>query len=316
MFDDAQETVFIGDIHGHAPTLLALLDGLGWTQRNGRLSGPAGQRLVFVGDLIDRGPQNLRTVEVVRELVEDGQAICLMGNHEFNAVQFHTEHPRSSGEHLREQSPKNIRQHEAVLKELEQRPGDKADMLAWFKTLPIAVEGPGWRCVHACWHPGSLTQLAHAAGFWHLPADRWVAASNEDELEYRAIETLLKGPELKLPGKAYFLDKSGIQRHHARIRWWEPMPETLDDALLFQKGLIGLDPSSEPYRNSDHPAYPDDAPPVFFGHYWNTGEPRPERHNAACLDYSIGKGGQLVAYRHSGSRVIESRSFMVQDRVR
>ena len=35
MFSEARETVFIGDIHGHAPTLLALLEQLGWRQKTG-----------------------------------------------------------------------------------------------------------------------------------------------------------------------------------------------------------------------------------------------------------------------------------------
>ena len=96
---ESTETVFIGDIHGHAPTLLGQL---GWSQRNWHLTGPGGQKLVFVGDLID-GPKNLRTVEIVRDLVERGDALCLMSNHEFNAVQFHTADPRQAGETLRPQ---------------------------------------------------------------------------------------------------------------------------------------------------------------------------------------------------------------------
>ncbi len=147
------EHVFIGDVHGHAPTLLALLDQLGWKPRNGRLSSPGGQQLVFVGDLIDRGPENLRTVEIVRDLVERGEARCVMGNHEYNAVQFHTEHPDRPGETLREQSPENIKQHQKVLDEIERSPGDWQDMLDWFRTLPMALEGETWRCVHACWSP-------------------------------------------------------------------------------------------------------------------------------------------------------------------
>ena len=114
---------FIGDVHGQAPTLRALLQKLGWTNRNGQLKPRGREHLVFVGDLIDRGPRNLQTVEIVRELVEQGDATCVMGNHEFNAVHFHTPHPEKPGKHLREQSPKNRKQHQAVLDELESRPG-------------------------------------------------------------------------------------------------------------------------------------------------------------------------------------------------
>src|SRR6056297_1202790 len=190
--DESNETVFIGDIHGHAPTLLALLGQLGWKTRNRRLAGPGGHKLVFVGDLIDRGPENLRTVEMVRELVERGDALCLMGNHEFNAVQFHTPDPENPGETLRRQTEKNRRQHQAVLDEIEHRPGDWKEMLAWFQSLPLALEGESWRCVHACWQPEHLEVLERRGEGWYMPEDRWVASSKKGTPEYQAVETLLK----------------------------------------------------------------------------------------------------------------------------
>jgi hypothetical protein len=38
-----------------------------------------------------------------------------------------------------------------------------------------------------------------------------------------------------------------------------------------------------------------EAPPVILGHYWRTGPPRIEGPNTACVDYSAGSGGKLVA---------------------
>ncbi len=308
MNETTLEHVFIGDVHGHAPTLLALLDQLGWKERNGRLGDPGGQQLVFVGDLIDRGPENLRTVEIVRDLVERGLARCVMGNHEFNAVQFHTEDPDHPGEHLRPQSDKNIAQHRAVLEEIERRPGDWKEMLAWFRTLPLALEGEAWRCVHACWHPRHLESLESRGDGWYLPADRWVDAAREQTPEYEAVETLLKGPEFELPNGASFRDKDGNERRHSRIKWWAATPETLADGLLIHPGTQGLDESAS-YRNPAHPGYGAQDPPVFFGHYWRSGEIQPERPNAVCLDYSIGKGDRLVAYRHNGGRRLSTHKF-------
>ena len=46
--------------------------------------------------------------------------------------------------------------------------------------------------------------------------------------------------------------------------------------------------------------------PVFFGHYWLTGEPAIQTPNVCCLDYSIAKGGKLVAYRFNGEDVLDS----------
>lgn len=312
---DSSNTIFIGDVHGQASTLLRLLDKLGWRHRDGRLRGPDKSSLVFVGDLIDRGKENLRSVEIVRELVEQGDALCLMGNHEYNAIQFHTEDPANPHHYLREHSEKNIHQHKEVLWELANRPGDQADMVAWFRTLPLAVEGDNWRCVHACWHPQSLDALEQRDHQWFIPPERWTHAARPDQPEYEAVENLLKGPEYPLPDDASFLDKDGNPRRRARIRWWEPDPGTLIDALLIPRSQPGLDINA-PYENPDHPGYAKHAPPVFFGHYWKPGSKKadlkPERPNAACIDYSAGKGELLVAYRFGTETTLTSRGYLAE----
>jgi len=63
-----------------------------------------------------------------------------------------------------------------------------------------------------------------------------------------------------------------------------------------EEGKLPTDLISD--ENDDY-VYPINAPPVFFGHYWLTEKPRVIRHNLACLDYSAGKGGALVAYHWS-----------------
>lgn len=58
--------------------------------------------------------------------------------------------------------------------------------------------------------------------------------------------------------------------------------------------------------------YPSDAPPVFFGHYWME-DKRPiiQSDNIICLDYSVAKGGSLVAYRWSGELQLSADNFVV-----
>ena len=57
--------------------------------------------------------------------------------------------------------------------------------------------------------------------------------------------------------------------------------------------------------------YGPEEPPVFFGHYWLTGQPAPIAGNLACLDYSAGKGGQLVAYHwREGDRALCKERFI------
>jgi protein phosphatase len=73
----------IGDVHGCHDELVALLTQLGYTaQAGGAWAHPAGRKLVFVGDLVDRGPLIPETVRLVMESVKAGSALCVPGNHD------------------------------------------------------------------------------------------------------------------------------------------------------------------------------------------------------------------------------------------
>ncbi|WP_333770796.1 polynucleotide kinase-phosphatase [Streptomyces sp. IBSBF 2435] len=68
----------IGDVHGCSSELETLLAELGYD--NGR--HPAGRTAVFVGDLVDRGPDSPAVLRRVMSMVEAGTALCVSGNHE------------------------------------------------------------------------------------------------------------------------------------------------------------------------------------------------------------------------------------------
>jgi protein phosphatase len=78
----------IGDIHGCRAELTELLGALGYvidTDADGRAAGashPAGRRAVFVGDLVDRGPDTPGVLRLVMGMVAAGTALCVPGNHE------------------------------------------------------------------------------------------------------------------------------------------------------------------------------------------------------------------------------------------
>nr|MBA2696582.1 polynucleotide kinase-phosphatase [Actinomycetota bacterium] len=78
----------VGDVHGCASELRALLTELGWTiaeEETGVAVGashPQGRRAVFVGDLVDRGPDTAGVVRLVMGMVASGDALCVSGNHE------------------------------------------------------------------------------------------------------------------------------------------------------------------------------------------------------------------------------------------
>jgi len=80
----------IGDVHGCAGELDALLVKLGYEVRWSGAPGdarvtvtpPAGRRAVFVGDLVDRGPRAPDALRIVMSMVEAGTGFCVPGNHD------------------------------------------------------------------------------------------------------------------------------------------------------------------------------------------------------------------------------------------
>src|SRR5947208_2510055 len=99
----------IGDIHGYADELVKLLETLGYQKAKGVYRHPE-RRVIFVGDFVDRGPKIREVLEIVRPMIEEGTALAVMGNHEFNTLAYHTEDPAAPGHYLRRHSPKNEKQ--------------------------------------------------------------------------------------------------------------------------------------------------------------------------------------------------------------
>jgi protein phosphatase len=82
----------VGDVHGCRTELEELLTELGYALRRdgeGRAvdaEHPAGRRAVFVGDLVDRGPDSPGVLRLVMGMVAAGHALCVPGNHEHKLV--------------------------------------------------------------------------------------------------------------------------------------------------------------------------------------------------------------------------------------
>jgi hypothetical protein len=288
----------IGDIHGHAEKLKGLLKILGYRVTDGAWRHPE-RTAIFVGDLIDRGPEQTETAAIVRRMVDAGSARCILGNHEFNAIAWATPDPEAPGEYLRRHgSASNRAQHQAFLTEVEGRPLHR-DLIAWFKTLPLWLDLGDIRAVHACWNDVYMDQLKPILGPDNtLTDDLFVRANRKGDWVFEAVDALCKGLEINLPDGASFQDKDGQVRHSARIKWWAPDFSSLRNFALAPKSVLeGMHDISLSY---DPRLVPYQGPPVFFGHYWRTGLPTILSKNSACLDYSVGKNGPLVAYRWNG----------------
>jgi Calcineurin-like phosphoesterase len=98
----------IGDVHRQVDKLVALLTHLGYHDTGGTWRHSS-RSVSFLGDLIDRGPKQLATVNLVRRMVEAGSARCVMGNHEFNAIAWATPDPQNPSEFLRPHGKSNRR---------------------------------------------------------------------------------------------------------------------------------------------------------------------------------------------------------------
>jgi hypothetical protein len=310
----------IGDIHGCAAHLEALLSDLGY-----RPDGPGGafrhpqRQAIFVGDLIDRGPEQLRVLTTVKAMVDAGSAQIVMGNHEFNAVAYATEHPAGSGHYLRPHSEKNNHQHQSFLDQVTGE--ERTKYIKWFKTLPLWLDLGELRVIHACWHKDSIEVVRRELGSNRFgSADDLVRASSKDDPLYDAIEVLLKGPEISLVdhGQPAYMDKDGHVRTNARVRWWNGEATTLGEIAEVSSTFTTEDgepypdlPSIEVTPENRSYVYTGDIP-VFYGHYWRQGQPQQHRDwnsLSACVDFSAVKKGTLMAYRWSGENRVRPEHY-------
>ena len=304
---DAGPIDIVGDVHGEFTALLELLAALGYDEAG---EHPEGRRLVFVGDLGDRGPDSPGVYAWVGRLLDRGVASCVLGNHELNLLRgarkdgngwfFADDHdePRSSYGDYRRASA-----------------ADRARILDLIARMPLALERDDLRVTHAAWIPDAIAALRRRAGLGTLPiyqehqheirrglsrggvdrradAERTVfghclrdrearipflEAIAQQDLEYQMgnpVRVLTSGVE-RLAARPYFL--AGQWRMVERVPWWD--------------------------------AYDDDVP-VIVGHYWRAPDERLRlayaRHSNAlfgangpadwlgrrrrvfCVDFSIG----------------------------
>jgi hypothetical protein len=206
--------------------------------------------------------------ELVKQLVKARRGFCIMGNHEYNLVAWYArvpgyEKPKHSNRSATEDIGRNESRWRAVLE--------------FFRTLPVAVELPELRLIHACWHRTSLEQVRAVLGQaicsvrpanayqWlecHVvlrsPFDgtpplkhtRLLPGLPGDTADLKAViphEDLMKGFEVDAPEP--FTDNDGKERDRIRAVWWKSQR----DQVLNDR-------------------------PQVFGHYWNLS---PSRAGAA-----------------------------------
>jgi len=305
----------IGDIHGFKQPLVELLGKLGYASNDGVFRHPSRQ-VIFLGDFIDRGPDQREVIDVVRPMIGSGAALSVMGNHEFNGIAYFTNDPDAPGEYLRRHTKKNKKQHQAFLDAYEGA-DDYRELIEWFRSLPLWLELDGLRVVHACWDDQLMQFLENRYPSLndYLDDELLTAASTNGTEEFRTVETLLKGREIPLPKGQQFNDKDGNPRHEIRVKWWDAEAKSYRDAFLGPNAALSHIPE-DPIDVDHLIEYSSEAAPVFIGHYWMDTEPALLAPNVACLDYSVAspKGGKLVAYRWDGEQQLSEKNFVIVER--
>lgn len=306
----------IGDIHGYGNKLEELLKKLGYVQVGRNYRPPIGRKTVFLGDLIDRGPDQKRVLEIARSMVDSGDALCIMGNHEFNAINYATEDPGNLGECYRPnrgdggKCGRNREQHAEFLEQVVEGSAAHKSWIEWFRTLPPFLDLGGIRVVHGCWGDQAVTTLK--VGGWGpetVLSNALLLEVNRSGSPMKDARKLLTcGLELELPEGRFIRDKAGHKHTEIRIANWRDWASQIHEVALIPAGqeeqLHGMDWPSDLVISAI------EGSPIFVGHHWFNGHPAIEGPKLACLDWSVAKDGPLVGYRWDGESELSNDSLV------
>ena len=286
LFDGAIDIV--GDVHGDIEALMQLIGHLGY-DKDGSHSDR--RRLVFVGDLTDRGPDSVAVVRFVSRLVEKGIAQCVLGNHELNILLNEKKFDNGwfFGEEFRDPETNE------VVSQVLADDSIRREMVDFFMKLPLVLRRDDVRVVHACWQPemaDMVSEVENVIGFYNqhrynidlglaIRSDlkKWQREQRHQNLN--PVKVLTSGLEVqaKEPYEA-----SGEFRYLERFPWWEQ------------------------YQDEEF---------CFFGHYSQPyGQPRGQSR-AVCIDYGVARRWvpkapgdrspdkwRLAAFRHPELQVV------------
>ena len=242
----------------------------------------------------------------------DAGSAQIMGNHELNAIAWATPDPAHPGQHLRPRHGakglKNRHQHAIFLAEVDEDSPRHRAWIEWFMEILLWIEMPDFRVVHACWSRAHADILRpHLRPGHRLTEQAVVASCDKRSALFPAMDLLIKGAEVRLPDDVCFTDKDGVTRHEMRTRWWNPNLTTYRSAYIGPQGVEIPDIAIVDYHGVEEPDRP-----TFIGHYWldPTAAIEPQSKRVACVDFSVAKGGPLVAYRYDGEAVLSADKFV------
>jgi hypothetical protein len=238
------------------------------------------------GDFIDGGKFNEQVITDVRNMVANGSAHAIMGNHELNAILFNESNQERTG-WLRNRSDDNRRQHGTFIAEYgcmgelaTDSPEEHRliDVLDWFRSLPLFLEFNDFRVVHAQWDAASIALISELDAFSinnSIKGARLRKADYESVADIQsvigaAVERSLKGTEAALPDGYSFLDHHKKPRKHVRLKWWTTGTRSYRNLALSVKDPQAL-PDELIHGLSELAPYGAAEKPVFFRPLQNAG---------------------------------------------
>lgn len=298
----------IGDIHGYAFLLKKLLTTMGYTNRKGIFRHPE-RKAVFVGDFTNRGPEIIETLSIIRMMVDAGTGYAILGNHEINNILYHLRNqlkePLLSDKGIRFAS---VRQ---TIQQFKNVPADWKDYRRWLRTLPLYLEMDGIRIVHAYWSDSNIQILKDSLkpGKISKTIFRNLVEEPGSQLSQAILQTT-RGIHLLMPPDMKILDHRQRNHRFFRIRWWEsPDGKTFNNWAFESKfHLPGYTIPPELYPRFE--VYPENGPPVFFGHYCRGKGPYVIKENICCVDSCVSSRRILAAYRWNGEALLSSENMV------
>lgn len=310
----------VGDIHGEFDALLQLMAHLGYDSEGRH---PDGRTLVFVGDFCDRGPNSPAVLELAQKLVRSGRAVAVLGNHEINLLRedakdgsgwfFDTRMARDHDKYAPFNRPTQQQRH---------------DIVAFLSSLPIGLERPDLRVIHAAWQ-GEQIEAARRLPLGSVRAeyDRWEQAAVQQARETALAERMERELDAWEHGLENSLHQPPFLHAHAEH---EANKQMLNPLKVLTSGVEqpGTVPffSGGKWRFAERMAWWDsytDPTPVVVGHYWRRVHPidrtavgkgdidlfdsthpfawHGQQGNVFCVDFSA--GGRWLERKSSGATV-------------
>lgn len=298
----------IGDVHGHASLLKQLLLKMGYEKMNGNYSHPA-RKAIFVGDFINRGPENRKTINIVKSMVESGSAYAILGNHEINAIIYHLKD--KSGRLLVTKPSKYFLSLYKTINEYSTKSTEWIEHLKWMRTLPLFLDLGEIRVVHACWADDAINLAGSFYEEGRIKKKIFRRIHKKQNLEEaQCVWLLTKGVSLKMPPDMRVVNNKGVAPRSFRVRWWEDLHGmTFNEASFESKFEMPLYTIPREIIPKTYP-YPENAPILFVGHYCRGLGPHIVKTNICCIDSCVLGSKSLLAYRWYGEKQLDIDNFV------